>query len=296
MADSKFKFKPIHLIIIGLTIIVLGVLIPSYFVSVLSTIGLAVIIGLLILLSAYVFFAVNLVRLKGKKTIKWLVLPVILCLLMAGGFYASIKYNEHLEDKVYTAKEKVKLPGFMFKVTDVTEEPLPFSTKDIDPGLIECDSVKYGADLSGAVPVFDTSNPHKFWLKAHCNNYNNDRKDILEQAKEYEDTYDSRMIIKYEVAANDTVRGKDLSLELLPDSGRKVNLRAETDASDRQYSFMRSLGVEGYVANPASDFGGDLSKGLTRKGYIGLDLKKTEQVVDVIIKYHDATRLIRIGR
>lgn len=294
MADSKFKIKPIHLVFIGLTIIILGVLIPSFFINAFSTIGFAVIIGSLILLSAYAFFAVNLVRSKGRKTIKWLALPVLLGLLVVGGFYANGKYNEYQADKIYAVGDTVSLSTFTFKITDISEEPLSFNTKGINLARINCDSIEYGWDWNdaGMAIVYDASNPHEFSDFQECNKYNDNRK----QAEKYAADYNGRMVISYEVVADSTVQGKNLHLELLPDSGRKVNLGAGAGTGDKQYSFMWSLGIKDYVANPVSDFGGDLNKGLTRKGTVGLDLKKTEQIVDVVVKYNGEARTIRINR
>jgi hypothetical protein len=290
--SKKLEIKPVHLAFIGLAIIILGVLIPSFFISAFSTIGFAVIIGSLILLSAYAFFAVNVVKSKGKKTIKWLVLPVVLALLVVGGLYANNRYNHYLADKIYTVGDTIRIDDFDFKITNVSKDVLPFTTQGIDLTILNCDNIKYDSSFNGSTFVYDSSNPHEFYDSSDCSQYNSAR----EQAKQYVANYTARMTVSYQVAAKDTMYGKDLRIEVLPDSGRTVVSNAGAGSGDKQYSFMWSIGKKGYVANPASDFGGDLSKGLTHKGTVGFDLQKTEQTVDVIVKYHSQSRTIRITR
>ena len=105
--SKKLSIKPVHLVIIGLAILVLGILVPSFFISPTSTIGLSIIMGSVILLSAYAFFSVNVIKSKGKKSIKWLVLPVILALLVGGGFFAYNKqYIQDLPIIIPSDKQK----------------------------------------------------------------------------------------------------------------------------------------------------------------------------------------------
>lgn len=290
--SKKLEIKPVHLVFIGLAIIILGVLIPSFFISAFSTIGFAVIIGSLILLSAYAFFAVNVVKSKGRKTIKWLLLPVIIALLVTGGFFANHRYNQYLAEKIYSVGDTVQIAGFNFKITNVSKESLPFNTQGIDLTSLNCSSIKYDSNWNGSTFVYDTSNPNHFYDSSDCGQYNNDR----EQAKNYTADYDGRMTVSYQVEAKDTMHGKDLQLKVLPDSGRSVILNAGAGSGDKQYAFMWSLGKNDYIANPASDFGGDVNKGLTRKGTLGFDLQKTERVVDIIVKYQGNSRTIRINR
>lgn len=117
MSKNKIEIKPMYIAFIGLVLIVLGVLIPSFFISAFSTIGFAVIIGLLLLLTAYMFFAVNMVKSQGKKTIKWLMSPFIIAMLIGGGFFANNKYNDYLNNKIYSVEDNVDFSDFMLKVS-----------------------------------------------------------------------------------------------------------------------------------------------------------------------------------
>lgn len=290
--SSKPKIKPVHLALVGLTIIILGILIPSFFISAFSTIGFAIIIGSIILLSAYLFFAINLIRSKGKKTIKWLILPIILVMLIAGGFFANNKYNQYLADKIYTTNDTIRINDLDFKVIDVSKNTLPFDTQGVDLNLLNCDIINYDFkwNKNGSGLIYDSNNPHEFVIPSDCKHYN----EVRDQAKKYIANYDNRMTITYQVDAKNTVTGKDLHIEVIPDSGREIVLNANSD--NNQYSFMKDIGKKDYIANPTSDFGGNLNKGLSRKGTVGFDLQKTEKVVDIIVKYHGDNRTIRINR
>lgn len=270
--SKKFEIKPIHLVLIGLVVIVLGILIPSFFISPFGTIGFSVIIGSIILLSAYVFFAVNLVRSKGKKTIKWLAIPVILALLVGGGFFASHKHQQYLNDKIYNKNETIKFSGFEFKVTDVKYSEIPLDTK--------------GVILSDRKDCSKVSEHEKH----DCDWYNWPRRNAQNYINEH-----TRATINYEVMASESVNGKELNIDVLPDSGRKIEYNKGSESNDDSFSWAWVLNLD-YKSNPKSDFGGDLNKGLSRKGTIGIDLKNKEQTIDLKVTYKDETRLVRISR
>lgn len=269
---SKLQIKPVHLVFIGLAIIVLGILIPSFFISPFSTIGFSVIIGSVILLSGYAFFAINLVKSKGNKTIKWLLLPVILGLLVGGGFFANYKYDQHLNSKVYNANETLKFSGFELKLLDVSYGNIPLDTK--------------GINLSDRKDCSKVSEKDMH----DCDWYNWPRRNAQDYLNEH-----TRATVNYEVVAKEAVNGEGLNIEVIPDSGRKIISEKLADSRDDTFSWAWVLKLD-YVANPNSDFGGDLNKGLTRKGTVGIDLKNTEQTVDLKVTYKGETRLVRISR
>ncbi|OGL24187.1 hypothetical protein A2791_04810 [Candidatus Saccharibacteria bacterium RIFCSPHIGHO2_01_FULL_46_30] len=270
--SKKLSIKPVHLVVIGLTILVLGILIPSFFIDPSSTIGLSLIMGSIILLSAYTFFAVNVVKSNGKKSIKWLVIPVLLVLLVSGGFFTYSKYQQHLNNKIYSVSDTIKLSGFNFKVTDVAYNEIPIDTK--------------GINLSDRKDCSVVSEDDKH----DCDWYNWPRRNAQNYINEY-----TRATINYEVVANESMDGKDLNIEVLPDSGRKITHNTGSDSNDETFSWAWVLNLD-YTANPKSDFGGALNKGLTRKGTIGVDLQNTEQTIDLKISYKGETRLVRISR
>lgn len=270
--NKKPNIKPVHLAFIGLAIIALGVLIPSFFISPFSTIGLSVVIGSVILLVAYSSFAMNVIKLKGTKTIKWLVLPVILALLACSGVISYTKYQQHLNDKIYNVSDTVKFSGFNFKVTNVAYSEIPLDTKTIN--LSDRRDCSIGSDDD----------------KHDCDWYNWPRRNAQNYINEH-----TRATINYEVVANESMNGKDLNIEIQPDSGRKIIHNTGSDSYDDTFSWAWGLKLD-YTANPKSDFGGTLNRGLTRKGTIGVDLKNTEQTIDLKVSYRGENRIVRIAR
>lgn len=266
------SIKPVHLVIIGLAILVLGILVPSFFISPSSTIGLSIIMGSIILLSAYAFFAVNVIKSKGRKSIKWLALPILFALLVSGGFIAHNKYQQYLNDKIYSTNETIHFSGFEFKVTKVDYGKIPLDTKGINL-----------SDRKDCSKVAEAE-------KHDCDWYNWPRRNAQNYISEY-----TRATISYEVAANESINGKQLHIEVLPDSGRKIAYNTGSESNDDLFSWAWVLNLN-YNANPKSDFGGDLNKGLTRKGTIGVDLKNAERTIDLKVSYKGETRLIRISR
>lgn len=274
---NELKIEPRHLALTGTAIIILGVLVPSLFIDPFSTIGISIIIGLLVLLVAYVFFSVNIVRSRGLRSLKWLLLPVLLTLVLSGGFYASHKYQENIRNKVYAVDETIKMPGFNFRITNVAYIKTPLDTKGID--------LNDRKDCSGL--------PTSSQAYHDCDWYNWPRRN----AQNYLSEYPSRAVINYEIMAKDVVDTKYLDIEVLPDSGRQIKHNASIENDVDTFSFLWELGLdENYKANPKSDFGGNVNQGLTRNGTIGIDLKDTEQVLDVIVKYRGETRTVRIFR
>ena len=266
------NIKPSQIALLGLVIIVLGILIPSFFINAFSTMGLSVIIGLVIIVSAYILFSINTIKSKGSRTIRWLLLPVIIVLLVSVGFYINHSYQQNQKNKIYTVNETVKMPGFDFKVLKAEYSEVPIDTRGID--------LNDRKDCS-KVPEEE---------KHDCDWYNWPRRNAQNYLNEY-----TRATVSYEVTADKVVDGKKLSVNILPDSGRELNYNTGSDSYDDLYSFTWELNID-YTANPKSDFGGNVNSGITRKGSIGADLKNSEQVFDVVVSYEGETRTIRLNR
>lgn len=267
--SKKPAIKPIHLVLIGTAIIILGILIPSLLINAFSTIGFSIIIGLLIIVSAYVFFSINTVKAKGARTIKWLLIPVVIALVGGGVFYAYHNYQQSMKDKVYSAGDVIKLPEFDFTVSKVDFSKIPLNTKDVN-----LDDRK------------DCSNDQSH----ECTWYNWPRSNAQNYLNEY-----YRANIEYSVDAKEPVQGKDLKVSVVPDSGREIIFNTGSESNDDLYSFLWVLKLD-YTANPKSDFGGMVNRGIVRKGSLGVDLKNSEKVFDIVVSYHGETRIIRISR
>lgn len=304
--SKKLEIKPVHLVFIGLVIIVLGVLIPSFFISPFSTIGFSVIIGSVILLSAYAFFAVNLVRTKGKKTIKWLAIPVVLALLVGGGFFANYKYQQYQNDKIYTVNEKVGLSDFTLEVSSPTYTTPPLNEpqeKIAAFGDINTpeDCSKY--NYYNQPPMLDINDRSTWninddsWEKAHpsgkyCDWRNDSRKKIQAYTAD-----NKRASIDYRITAKGTVDSKDIQVAVMLDSGRDVT----KSTTEFDYDALLSTNYAPafnyrYKSYEASKLGGNINKGITRSQNVAFDVRNNEKTVDLKVTYKGQTRLVRIIR
>lgn len=303
--SKKLEIKPVHLVFIGLAIIILGVLIPSFFISAFSTIGFAVIIGSLILLSAYAFFAVNVVKSKGKKTIKWLLLPVIIALLVAGGFFAYHQYQKYLNDKIYTVNKDIGLSDFTLTVsspsyaTPPLNEPQEKIAAFGDINTAE-NCAKY--NFLNMPPTLDLSDKSTWvdendWEKAHpSGKYCEWRHDSRNKIQAY--TADNkRMSIDYKIVASSTVDSKDIQVSVMLDSGRDIN----KPVSQFDYDALLSSNYTpafNYTYKPYSEtqLGGNINKGITRNQNVSFDVRNSEKTIDLKVSYKGETRLVRINR
>jgi hypothetical protein len=303
--SKKLSIKPVHLVFIGLAIIVLGVLIPSFFISPFSTIGFSVIIGSVILLSAYAYFAVNLVRSKGKRVIKWLALPVILALLVGGGFFANYKYQQSLNDKIYAAGESIGLSDFTLTVSSPTYTTPPLNEPQEkvaafgDINTVEnCSKYNFynekpPLDLNDKSTWIDEND----WEKAHpsgkyCEWRNDSRKKIQAYLAD-----NKRVSIDYKITAKDTVDSKDVHVAVMLDSGR------DATKQESQFDYDPLLSTKYF---PAFDYtyklysetqlGGNINKGITRSQNVSFDVRNNEKTIDLRVTYKGQTRLVRISR
>jgi len=302
--SKKLSIKPVHLLFIGLFIIVLGILIPSFFISPFSTIGFSVIIGSVILLSAYAFFAVNVVKTKGKKTIKWLILPVILGLLVGGGFFAHNKYQDYLNNKIYTVNESVGLSDFTLSVSTpsyTTPELTEPQEKIAAFGDIntpeDCSKYPYLSWQTNGVDITSLSYDENAYEKAHpsarfCEWRNDSRKKIQAYIAD-----NKRVSIDYKLTANSTVDSKDIKVAVMLDSGRDANKPASQFDYDPLLSAKYAPAFD-YTYKPYSEtqLGGNINKGITRSQNVSFDVRNAEKTIDLRVTYKGETRLVRITR
>lgn len=303
--SKKLEIKPVHLVFVGLAIIILGVLIPSFFISAFSTIGFAVIIGSLILLSAYAFFAVNVVKSKGKKTIKWLLLPIIIALLVAGGFFAYRQYQQYLNDKIYTANEAIGLSDFTFTVSSPTYTTPPLNEpqeKIAAFGDINTTENCSKYNFYNEKPMLDLNDKNTWidendWEKAHpsgkyCEWRNDSRKKIQAYLAD-----NKRVSIDYKITAEDAVDSKDVQVAVMLDSGRDAT-KPENQFNYDPLLSTRYFPAFDYTYKPYSEtqLGGNINKGITRSQNVSFDVRNSEKTIDLKVTYKGQTRLVRINR
>ncbi len=323
MTNKRPAIQPVHLALTGLAVLVLGILIPSFFVSPLSTIGFSVILGSVILLSAYAFFAVNLIRSKGKKTIKWLTLPIILALLASGGVFANYKYQQYINDKIYTNEEAITFSDFTLNITSVDFEDiaLPVDAMAVKEfGDIEidenCDS--QSKDGGWKYTGFGIAVGKDGWSQNAPSDYDacvkrNYSRSALRSYREDSD----RLNISYKLSAKDEVSTQDFKIQIMPDSGRNPYLKVDSLRNNQFFKGSTNRKTEdthngvtrsaynywnhhedktSYTPHSSSSLGGNLNKGLNREAYLGVDVRKSEKNIDLKITYKDETRTVRISR
>lgn len=302
--SKKLSIKPVHVAFIGIVIIILGVLIPSFFISPFSTIGFSVIIGSVILLSAYGFFAVNVVKAKGKKTIKWLVLPVILGLLVGGGFFASNKYQDYLNNKIYAVNESVDISDFTLNVsspsytTPQLNEPQEKIAAFGDINTTEdCSKYPYLSWQTNGIDITSLTYDENAYEKAHpsarfCEWRNDSRKKIQAYLAD-----NKRVSIDYKITAKDTVDSKDVHIAVMLDSGRDITKPASQFDYDPLLSTKYAPAFD-YTYKPYSttQLGGNINKGITRSQNVSFDVRNSEKTIDLKVTYKGQTRLVRINR
>ncbi len=276
--QQKNGVRPQHIIMTGLIIVVLGTTIPLFFINPLSAMGFSIIIGLALLLVGYILYSINTVRKRGFKTIKWLIAPVIVAIICGGGLYFYHAYQQSIKDKIYSVNDKINMPGFEIKVTTAKSDKIPLDTKGINLNSRK-DCTQVPADK-----------------KHDCDWYNWPRRNAQNYINEY-----YRATINYQIIAQEPIQGQDIKIEIVPDSGRKIETDINNSEADT-FSFLWPLGYEignselQYTPSPRSDLGGLINKGITRKGMISADLKKSEEVFDIVIKYRDETRVVRVNK
>ncbi len=302
--SKKLEIKPVHLVFVGLAIIILGVLIPSFFISAFSTIGFAVIIGSLILLSAYAFFAVNVVKSKGKKAIKWLLLPVIIALLVTGGFFVYRQYQQYLNDKIYTANEAIGLSDFTLIVSSPTYTTPPLNEPqekiaafgDINTPE-DCSKYPWLSWQTNGVDIMSLTYDDNAYEKAHpsaryCEWRNDSRKKIQSYLAD-----NKRVSIDYKITAKSTVDSKDIQVAVMLDSGRDATKPASQFDYDPLLS-TRYYPAFDYTYKPYSEtqLGGNINKDITRSQNVTFDVRNSEKTIDLKVSYKGQTRLVRLNR
>lgn len=252
---------------------------------------------------------------KKNSIIKWIVLGVAIVALGVGGFFGYKAYENYLANKIYAPNENVGFPDFNVKVTKAE-----FKTVDLP---IDDETVKkYGAiDKKENCDAMSKENTYwkawdgdinAPWVKYGPSAYNicvrrNDSRDAITKYS----SENKQLVVDYTITAKNNVNAKDVSIALEPDSGRKLD--AQVDAFNANQFFK--LGAQElipdelntapgpvytsefkqkYVPFYKSDLGGNINKGIERKGNLYTDIRNSESSVDLKISYRGQTRIVRI--
>ena len=252
----------------------------------------------------------------NRKILKISVAIIALVVLIVGGFFGYKLYEKHLEDKIYSANDTISFPDFDFKVTKAEFKPvnLPIDQKTIE---------KYGAlDKQEDCDTFSKENRYNMtgglgWAKYGPSDYNicNRRNDSRDAINKYS-SENKQFVVDYQITAKNDVDTPQVSIWLEADSGR--NLAAQVDAFNANQFFeggaqelVEPIGdapglwypdelPQKYIPLFKSELGGDINRGLTRKGYAYTDIRNTENSVDVKVTYKkdgkEQSRIVRVNK
>jgi hypothetical protein len=132
------------------------------------------------------------------------------------------------------------------------------------------------------------------------------RNDSSNAIKQYSEA-NRQLVVDYKITANGTVSTSQVKVQLIPDSGRKLNEQVDSlncnefiDPSTFDLDGIRTTNTDcsKYIPYFQSEIGSNISKGLMRSGYLYTDVRNTEKSADFILSYYHNnernTRTMRI--
>ncbi len=243
---------------------------------------------------------------RSKKNPIIIIVSIIagLVILTSGGVFGLKAYQKHQADKIYSVDQTMHYPGFSVVVTKAEVKPVNLP--------IKADLVKKYGGLGTPENCDAASKAQKLeWYGAYrapgisdynlCIRRNNSRQDI----KEYSNA-NHQLVVNYKITASDTVNTKDIKIRLIPDSGRnpteQVNQFNGNEFMLDRYSeidgaILETNEIFNYIPYFRSAIGENISKGITRPGYLYTDVRNSEHSADFILTYsHDGTENTCITR
>jgi hypothetical protein len=219
-------------------------------------------------------------------------------------------YQNHQANKIYGPGESVGFSDFTLNVTkaDVKAVSLTINQDKANKhgGTVNhenCDTLSDRAQPYTALQQltidsggYVVPNPSD---RVMCVRRNNSRDDIQKYS-----AANRQLVIDYKITASNTVETSKITLELIPDSGRKLDKRVDTfngnefmDTNDFTSEF--NIPMVNYTPYHQSKLGDNIGKGLSRSAYVYTDVRTSEKTADLILKYsHNRkteTRIVRIN-
>lgn len=234
-------------------------------------------------------------RSKKKVAIISLVIITGLVLLSLGSIFGLKAYHKHQENKIYSVGETMSYPDFKIEVTKAETKPvdLPIKKELVKKyGGLEnkenCNKFSKAATMTHmGSPELVPYGPSDYNL---CIRRNNSRDAI----KKYSEA-NQQLVVDYKITANEAVSTSQIKIELIPDSGRKLNEQVDSlncnefiDPStfDFDDSLISNTDCFEYIPFFQSEIGENLSKELTRSGYLYTDVRNSENTADFILTYN----------
>lgn len=253
---------------------------------------------------------------KKSSIIKWIIVGVAIVALGVGGFFGYKAYENYLANKIYAPNDTVGFPDFDVKVTkaEFKAVDLPLDDKAIKKyGAID---KKENCDTQSKENTYwkawdgDINAP---WVKYGPSAYNicirrNDSRDTITKYS----SENKQLVVDYTIKAKNNVDAKDVSVVLEADSGRKLDKQVDAFNANQFFEMGAQellpealmAGAPGpvytdelpqkYIPYHKNDLGGNINKGIERKGNLYTDIRTSESSVDLKITYHGQTRIVRI--
>ncbi len=244
---------------------------------------------------------------RNNKTMISVICTAIL--IVAVSCFGYQYYQNYKADKVYSVDETVSFQDFNIKITksEFKKVDLPIDKREVDKygGLDkkeDCsklsDVLRNKGSIEGPISSPARIIPIDPSDRTYCIWRNSSRDDIKKYINE-----NKQLVVDYEIMTKKNVKTSNIKIELIADSGRKLNEQVNA-FNDNQFmerndydETFKSVFVK-YAPYKESDIGGDINKGLERKGYIYTDIRNSERIIDIKVTYKNGkiqTRLIRIS-
>lgn len=303
-----------YIMLTGLFVLILGVVIPSFFVNLYSGIGLSIILGSVILLSAYGIFCINTIRTNGKQSIKWLIIPIIILVTLLSGWAILKQHINNEKNRIYSAQDTINFDGLKFNISNVAFNDVDLKvdknfldTYPLDK-VEDCNAQSKENSWSeelymGGVAKWGRNGTSDYEV---CQGINKARQDIVRYTSD-----NKRLNIKFNLVASEKIETDDIKIKLEPDSGRNLDEDMDWLNNGGRWVQKKATATHDGVTHDYYDqwtifpiynptvkpkLGNDINIGLTRSGNIGADIRNSENTIDLSVTYKDDTRVVRITR
>lgn len=251
-------------------------------------------------------------RSKKKSIIITATAVIGIALLSTGGVFGLKAYRHYQANKIYSVGKAMPYPSFSVEVTKAEIKPVDISNTikaaQKYGGLNNnenCDNFSKAATMTtlgfGSNSQTLPDGPSDYNL---CIRRNESRQAITKYTEA-----NRQLVINYKINADTTIDTSQVKVKLIPDSGRNLSNQYSpiycnefTDPSAYDLNGIRYSSSAPCNDNNTtyfqSDIGENISKGLTRTGYLYTDVRNNENSVDFILSYSHAgktdTRTTRI--
>lgn len=165
---------------------------------------------------------------KNKHIITIIGVIVALALLTVGGVFGLKDYHKQQADKIYSVGQTMRYPGFSVEITKAEAKPvnLPIKKELVQQygGLAKdenCATFSKASTMTYlGTPQAVPYGPSDYNL---CVRRNDSRKAIKQYSEE-----NRQLVVDYKITANDAMSTSQVKVQLIPDSGRRLNEQVDS--------------------------------------------------------------------